>query len=288
MHLFKVEKEWSYTSRESDIIFLGDFHVGATNCDYKLLQQHVADIEEMENPIVILMGDNAEWIIPSDKRWRSSQIDRQFWDSMESLPMAYLDYLEELLIPIADKIEVIHDGNHERSIASVMYPTAELCSRLRKHVEKKHGKDFAMNKLRYAPGMAFTRVQWKKKSNSDYRSIMINTQHGHQSGRKDGAKHNSLGDMFRWVDADIIMRGHSHSLFVTPGPVRIAPNPSMTKIVETQTYYGNTGSYLKTLNMSEQPSYAEQAEYPPLPRGNVQIHVKIQDSGLTMSPHIHM
>jgi hypothetical protein len=269
---------------------MGDLHVGSAFCDYELLEQHVDKIAETPNAMVVLMGDNGEYILPNnnDKRWRASGVDKRFWPYMDALTPAYIDYLEKLLTPIAHKIEIVHGGGHEARMFPVMDPAAELIGRLRKNVEDKYGSEVAMNCLRYAPGSAMTKVQWKLRSDSDYRSIIINTAHGFRAGRKEGSKHNNMGDMFSWCEADIIVRAHSHSLFMVPGPVRLGPNPTMTKLVKKQTFYGQSGSYLKTLDVSDYPCYAEKAEYPPLPMGNAQIHVHIENEGLTLSPFVQM
>jgi hypothetical protein len=288
LHLIKIEREWSAANREFPIIFLGDLHVGSAHCDYELLEEHVKKIADTPNAIVFLMGDSAEYIVPNDKRWRAAGVDKRFWPYMDALPMAYKKYLVELLTPIAHMIQVVHDGGHEAAMFPIMDPGAELVGKLRENVEAKHGAEAAMNCLRYAPGSAFTKVQWKLKSDSDYRSIIINTSHGWRAGRKEGAKHNNMADMFAWCDADIIVRGHSHSLFMVPGPVRLGPNPMMTKLVKQQTLHGNSGSYLRTMDVSDYPCYAEKAEYPPLPMGNAQVHVTIENEGLTMSPFVQM
>jgi hypothetical protein len=290
LHLIKIEREWSAKNREFPIIFLGDLHVGSAHCDYELLKEHVQKIADTPNAIVFLMGDTAEYILPNnnDKRWRASSIDKRFWPYMDALTPAYTRYLVELLTPIAHMIQVVHEGGHEAKMFPVMDPAGELAGLLRREVEKKYGPEKSMDCLHYAPGSAMTKVQWKLKSDSDYRSIIINSAHGYRAGRKEGAKHNNMIDMFTWCDADIIVRGHSHSLFMNPGPVRLGPNPTMTKLVKRQTFYGQTGSYLKTIEVSDYPCYAEKAEYPPLPMGNSQVHVYVENDGLNMSPYVQM
>lgn len=287
MQLFKVDKSWNTRNNTFPIIFIGDFHVGSPNCDYKLLKEHVSEIAELKNAIVFLMGDMAEWIVQGDKRYRCSQIDEQFWPDLEALPMAYLKYLEELLAPIAHLIEVVHDGNHENSMFPYMYPGAELCANLRKHAAKRIGAKEAQERLRYAPGEAYTKITWRwNGANSDYRTLMINTSHGWQAGRMPGAKHNNMASLFSWITADIIMRAHSHELFAVPGPPRESPNKQMTKLVETETVYGHTGSYLKTREVVERPSYAELKGYRPLRRGHVRVNAEMKPEGQTISPYV--
>ena len=209
MQLFKIEKEWNAENKHFPLIFLGDCHVGSPNCDYQLLEEEVAEIAKMKNATVFLMGDQAEFITIGDKRFRATGIDRRFWSRMEELPMAYLDYLEELFDPIAHMIEVVHDGNHENHMFPTMYPGAELCCRLRKRVEDKYGSAFAQKKLRYAPGEAYTKIMWQyPNGGGKYRSVMVNTAHGWQAGRQAGSKVNEMSKMFSWVGAEIIVRGH--------------------------------------------------------------------------------
>lgn len=287
MHLFKIEKEWNSTTKRFPIIFLGDIHGGSPNCDYPLIQQHIEEISELPNASVFIMGDCMEWIVPGDRRFKSTNIDKRFSSHLEELPMVYLNYMENLLAPIADKIEVFHDGNHEKTMLPYMRPGAELCGRLRKRVEEEHGSEFAQNKLRYAPGEAYTKIIWKwNGKNSDRRSVMINTAHGWQAGRNPGAKHNSMAQVFAWVGAEVIMRGHSHELFAEFGSPYEEPNPQMTKIVEKTTIYGHTGSYLKTREVSEDSNYSEDAGYRPLPRGYIEIDIELNDKGLNKEIHI--
>lgn len=287
MQLFKVEKTWDAANKHFPIIFLGDCHVGSPNCDYKLLEEEIQEIAEMKNAIVFLMGDQAEWITMEDKRFKATGIDRRFWSRMEELPMAYLDYLENLFSPIAHMIEVVHDGNHENAMFPNMYPGAELCSRLRRKVETTHGSQFAQNKLRYAPGVAYTKIMWQyKNEGGKYRSVMVNTAHGWQAGRQQGAKVNEMARMFEWTDAEICVRGHSHEKFLNPGPPRESPNNNMTKLRHIQTMYGHSGSYLKTVELTERPSYAELAGYRPLERGHIEVHVDLSDQGLRKSIHV--
>jgi predicted phosphodiesterase len=288
LQLFKIEREWNTGNKIFPIVFMGDYHAGSPNCDYKLLEEHVTEISQMSNnTMVILMGDLAEWIIPGDKRFSFMGIDKRFWGGIEALPMEYLTYLEETLEPIAHMIEVVHDGNHESSMFPTMYPGAELCSRLRTRLAKRTTPEFAQSKLRYAPGECYTKIHWKwNGANSDHRSLMVNTSHGWQAGRQPGAKHNAMSQMFSWISADVIMRGHSHELFAEHGPPRETPNPQMTKLVETTTICGNTGSYLKTREITERPSYSEKAGYRPLARGYVRIDVTLGDKGLDKAIYI--
>lgn len=286
MQLHKIERTWSSSNNKFPLIFLGDLHLGSPNCDYKLLEEHIQRIADMENAMVFLMGDQAEWITLKDNRFRPSQIDKRFLTRLEDLPMAYLDYLESLLAPIAHMIEIVHDGNHENSMFPSLYPGAELTARLRKVVEKTWGPIVAQQKLRYSPGEAYTKISWKQPNNGHYRSVMINTAHGWQAGRQPGAKHNSMSQMFSWIGADIIMRGHSHELFAEPGPPREVPNQQMTKLHTITTVCGMTGSYLKTREVSERPSYSENAGYRPIERGHVQVHIELNDYGLKKSIHI--
>jgi len=286
LHLFKVERTWSASNNYFPIVFLGDMHIGNPACDYKLLKKHIEDIEKLPNAMVFLMGDMAEWIVCGDKRYQASQIDPQFRDRLDELPMAYLDYLEDLLAPIAHKIEVLHDGTHEKKMFPLMYPGAELASRLRKKAAKRIGNKEAQNKLRYAPGEAYTKITWKTKTNSDYRSTMINTAHGWQAGRQPGAKHNTMQSLFAWIGADMVFRGHSHELFAEYGSPREVPNQQMSKIHTVDTICGNTGSYFTTREVSKRPSYAEDAGYKPLRKGHIQVHVQIHDDGLTKTIHV--
>lgn len=266
---------------------MGDLHTGSVNCDYALLRSDIQEIAAMENTSVTLMGDQAEWIVPGDKRFSINNIDRQFRANAERLPMVYLDYLEDLFTPIAHMIEVVHDGNHESTMRPYMSPSAELCARLRRIVSQRFSPELAMTKLRHAPGEAYTKYTWKwNGKHSDIRTIMSNTAHGWQAGRTNGAKHNEMNRVFEWITADLVFRGHSHELFAEYGPPRMTPNPQMTRLVESVPVCGHTGSYLKTIEVTDAPGYSEVAGYRPLPRGYVRIDLTLGDRGISKAIHI--
>jgi predicted phosphodiesterase len=238
----------------------------------KKFEDAIEDIKNDDTAKVILMGDLAECIVPSDKkRFNFDEIHPIFQSSISTLPSAYLEYLTDILNPIKNKIIGIHQGNHESALLKYYFRDiiAELCGRL---------------DVKYLPGMAFTKINFSYLTGGHQQSVLINSAHGHKAGRKDGSKVNFMDDMRAWLDADVILRGHSHSLFCNK-TVRMETNPKNTKIIMRDVLVGHAGSFLSTYTTNN-TTYAEDQDYPPAPIGRLKIFVELDDTTHTLSYNI--
>ena len=241
--------------KEGDTIKLyawGDFHTLSASCDIDALYAARKEIEEQENAYHIFMGDGAECITPSDKRWSAKGLD---WDivspsDIDRIPSLTVEYLGAFFKPIADKCIGFHRGNHEET-ADRSY-NRELCVEVM--------KEAGISPDLYAPAGAFTKLVFDD-GNKHTMSIDINSAHGRQAGELDGGKLNRMKRALSHLRCDILLRGHSHSLFAVPVE-SLSTNSTNTRMVPHRGYVSHTGSFLRTYE-EDTVCYGEVADYPP-------------------------
>ena len=279
MFLQTVSRTYGAKNPDFYLVFLGDFHIGNPAHDKKLLKRH---LEQMpKNALIWFMGDMAEFIDWRDKRFEARSVDSYFWNELDRLHIAYVEYVAELLWPLRDQIVCLHDGNHERKLHPTYQPGYELARKLE------------LLDHYAASAEAYTRVRFLHRAGGRVRSVMVNTHHGWQAGRMSGAKHNEMAKSLAWIGSDIVVRGHSHELFAEPSTVLVEPSKNMDHLIYRNRYVAHSGSYFQS-RTGEGASYAERAQYPPMPLGHVRFLVSIGDTdttggtGRTIQPEVVM
>ncbi len=250
------------------LIPVGDLHIGSVNCDKKYLKNTIKWIKDTPNCFVLGMGDYAECIIPTDaKRFKFKQVDKEFLSELDNLPMAQLDYLIDLLMPIREKIIALIPGNHEKKFAQLHYVDifSELCKRL----------DVPAGDI-----MSFIRLDWDRKQ-FHKKGLTIWAHHGWFGGRKKGNKVNQLEDISNGYSAEIYLAGHSHALFAT---TTVTISLCGDKMVNSKRIFGNTGSFMKTVSLDGE-NYSEEKAYPPSKVGVLRFDIYLRKYGL---PDVHV
>ena len=233
---------------------LGDIHLGSANCDKHLFWDTLAEIRANPDARWIGMGDYCEWITPKDKRWEAGGIDEMIVNlaSLDRIGDVYVEKIADMLKPIMDKCWGMGDGNHEQRF-------------------NEQGTNLTTRIIQAAGGAGSLYLGWESltrvvfKLNGANLPIRISCAHGWQGGRMDGAKVDAMEKLLAWIDADIYLRGHSHSKFVVP-VTRLRTNQSFTKMVADRCYVAHTGSFLRTYQQ-DAIGYGERAEYPPTTLG---------------------
>ena len=254
------------------LIPMGDMHIGNANCDLTYLKKMLKWINEKPNCYMLGMGDYVDCIVPQDKRFDFKEVDKQFVKDLDNLPMAQVDYVRDLFMPLAEanKIITLIPGNHEdmfrlRSGVNVM---SELCKPL---------------KIIAGDMMTFVRIKFDQKQ-FHTSPLTIWMHHGFfGGGRKKGSKVNNLEDVATGYSASIYLAGHSHNLFSTSS-VQISLASSGTQTVANKKTFVNTGTFLKTLSKSGANGYSERKAYTPVKIGVVRIDVYPRKLGL---PDVH-
>lgn len=251
MRLVTVRRSFT----EGDVYRLypwGDFHVVNSSCDMGALIDTRNAIKDDPMAMHLFMGDAAEFITEKDPRWSAGGVDPDIIPAGQQGRIGDLtvEWLSEFFSPIADKCIGYHDGNHEKAMNK--HNSTNVSSR----TIKLAGIDANL----HTPGMAMTRIVFTDSSKHAC-SLIVNSSHGNQTGRMDGAKINQMKQALAYFRCDIMLRGHSHSFFASPADW-LEPNANHTKLVAKRGYVSHTGSFLRTYEQ-DQDSYAEDGDYPP-------------------------
>lgn len=227
------------------LYFLGDFHVGSTNTDYKALEKKIDEIKEIPNAFAVLTGDLAECIEIKDKRFNIASVDKRFYTRLGDLSTAQFEYVKNLLEPISSKILCAVKGNHENKIIT----------------EYSHDVHLDLCRNLKIPDIGTTGFLVLKLNREQYHApnLTVFLTHGWASGRLTGNKVNLTESLANSFSADIYINGHTHSLWVSNKSfISVAGNGIKTK----DKWFGNSGSFLKTYD-EDGNCYAEKECLPP-------------------------
>jgi hypothetical protein len=106
------------------LALFSDLHIGADDVDHELMKRDLSNAKK-ENRRILINGDIAELILPSDKkRWSASKMNSQRDDVLnEALEQSF-----DILKPYADNIDLIGTGNHDES--PIKYDSFDLVGAL--------------------------------------------------------------------------------------------------------------------------------------------------------------
>lgn len=200
---------------------LTDLHLGHAACDEKLLQADIARIAADPLAYWIGGGDYLD-AVPRKNDKRSSTDSLAPWckDANDTI-LAQLDYVEELLSPIAPKCLGLLEGNHET--AQLDHNNRDVFSDFVGRIGRHAGLDgtrahslalgyegFIDLRFHYQPAGNATGHNWK---------LIVYTHHGFGGGRKMGGPALTMEDAMGRYDADLLLMGHRHMLMAFPHTV---------------------------------------------------------------------
>jgi hypothetical protein len=232
------------------IWFLGDLHVGNRGFDEKDLRRVIKLIEDDTNARWFFMGDGAEYINLGDPRFRLENIPPMFHQHLENLPQVQVNYVCELLKPIADKCVGYHAGNHEESI---LKHTKSLDPMFDYHTL------FPKTAKALGRGNGGTRIKFIDGTTTD--TIKVFTTHGSSGAVTEGAKFNRLKELAdSFPSFDVYAMGHVHKLAVDQAPALDIPAAGKLQLVELERTFVLSGCYFKTYQEGH-ASYGEIRNY---------------------------
>lgn len=235
------------------LYFLGDVHLGSSNCDEPKLLQTIDEIRQDENALVFLMGDVCDFISRHDWRFRIDNIAP--WVEADDLGNSQVQKAIEVLSPIAKKIVGVIQGNHE-DVMEQAFDNA---------VHRNIVKGLQARDLGYS---AFVRLNfaWKRgKEGGNWNKLDLLLHHGWGGGRSDGADVNRLDEILRDYDCDMVIAGHTHRRWAIKAVQhRINTHGLLDTRVRVK---ARSGTFLKTLSEGTHHSYSERAGMRPLETG---------------------
>jgi len=229
---------------------ISDVHVGAHNHHSKEFKERLKMIEESDDSHrVLLLGDLMD----------NATKDSVGFSYGAMPPQEELELLVGLLKPIADRVDLIIPGNHER-----------------RSQDRGVGMDLSANIAAllgrpdtYRPACTVVQYRFDKRKTGQHRTFLeVLCHHGTGGGRKPGGKINRASDLFVLKpDVDICLSGHTHETATRVEKVWTGFPPKVKR-----RYVVITGCWLG----SEQ--YSKDAAYPPSVEGSPTIYVRsVQD-----------
>lgn len=222
---------------ELNLYFLSDAHWEDAGSNHKRLLQWRNDVLSKENNYVIVNGD----ILNAATRNSVSDVY-----SAKSDPDKALDEISDFLAPIADRILVMIDGNHEGRMykESGIKPMHRLSREL--GIEEVYSNEAYLLFISF--GMSQGRTQRKM-------VYTVYGMHGSGGGKKIGGKANRLNDMSNNIDADVYVISHTHIPIIFPG-VFYRCDYRNKKVTPIDKMYVNTNAFLDFQGYGEQQGFS--------------------------------
>jgi len=241
------------TDQDEIIIYpIGDVHIGEAGFSQTEFVKVINTIKNTPNAYAILNGD----LINNATRSGASDVYGEQMSPMLQISLA-LEYLE----PIKDKIISATTGNHElRSNKDDGLDIAQfMCASL--GIQNRYSPDGVFIFLTTGKAAG-------KNSQKPHNQVYgIYHTHGSGGGKRAGSTSNALEDLTGIVDADVIIRGHSHKPMAFPiGYFRA--NYSNHKVTQVTKYLVNTTAFL------HYGGYGEQKGFRPTAIAIPEIHLK--------------
>lgn len=242
-----TEYRKKFTSRKDQFRLypIGDIHCGVIHCAESKIKRAVKQIAEDPFAIWIGMGDYADCIVPSDRRWDVEIIAE--WVERSNIVESQRRWLVELFKPIADKCIGLLSGNHEESVRLRNYQDIHLdiC------------RDLDVKPLGYS---CFTKFLFERGKGNVHQFTGV-FQHGSGAAQTEGGKIMRLKKFMDSFDADIYGMAHLHD--IKTNVIAQLYVDSGGNIKQKVRVGAITGGWLRTYTEGLPPSYAEKKGYPP-------------------------
>jgi len=275
MQIIDREVECESYSHVTTLFPIGDVHIGAFNCAENHLRAFVNYIKKTPNSLWVGGGDYCNCITPKDVSrfdargladWILEGDAQTIKETLTDIARQERKRFEDVVLPIKEKCLGLIEGNHE----------AELMKR------SHNAHHYMMCDEMGTPNLtdcAFIRLRFrlkKKGTKSSGATVIIFITHGCGGGRSEGAEPNHLAKLAKSFEADIVLRGHSHTFDIRPPEIKVyiprkgtLPDECMHKEIRK----GNWGCWLKSYAVGP-PTYDSQKTYPARPLQAMEIKIK--------------
>lgn len=234
---------------EINYAFLGDLHIGNSNCAYKELYDTIKILSKKDNVRIIALGDLIDCITHKDKRFDAGEVAEHYKiKHLRDLPVHQINELIEIIEPIKEKIVAMLYGNHEYKFMQYnsFDPLNYLNGKLGSNIEILGGKGYILANINRGGKASYT---WT-----------IATMHGKGGGgRTAGYKLNIADAEFLRIIADCKVMAHIHQQGADYMDYETVSNNGNNKVIRMmRMHYGSNGCYIyKSKEGTE--AYFEQA-----------------------------
>lgn len=263
LYTYRIPYKYGQTIRLKPFF---DSHIGHRYSDTKAIQKYLADSDE--NTYLLGGGDTIDAIITSDlKRYRKGD------DATEGQAVIdeQVDYTERLVKDnFKGHIIGLMLGNHEGTILKKcgVNPIRHLC----KSLDCKSLGRSCLIKLIF------------REEKGRGRTLMIYAHHGWGGGtRTVGGSITKYSKMLPYWEADIFLFGHDHKLD-THKESRLSMVGN--KLISRPKRMYLCGTFLKTLSTTDEPTYSEEAGFPPVEIGGLNLSIRPDRDWLSIESDI--
>lgn len=227
---------------------LGDWHIGDSLSDWKMIAEKLAYIKDTPNAYCILNGDLMDTAV-------ASSIGDTYGAAIQ--PMEQLKVCVKIFSPIKHKIIAVLPGNHENRVykSDGIDMTEIMCAQL--GIPE-----------RYSPTTALLFIRFGKSTKMPGRTQLytIYATHGSGGGKREGGKINRLADLASIVDCDCYIHAHTHlPVIFKEGFFRVSASNSSVAMVDK--LFVNTAA---ALNYG---GYGDKAGFKPASKANPIIYL---------------
>lgn len=238
---------------------MGDIHAGTKACEEHKLNKIIETIKKTPDCYWIGMGDYAEFINYSDKRFQPSILaDWLKLKDLENLAKSQADWIIDKLKPIAKKCVGLLYGNHEETI------------KLKYHQDI-HQYICVSLGLRSLEWACLMNLFFRPKNGSAY-MLKMKAEHGHGGGYYSGGQINRAIMKSGECEADIYCSGHVHKKLGTIEVMIGSTDTENPTSKEKPKAVIITGSYLRTFTPGI-TTYAEKFGMKPVALGSPYLDV---------------
>jgi UDP-2,3-diacylglucosamine pyrophosphatase LpxH len=248
---------------------MSDFHIGSPNCAEETLCETVDKIASEKDSYLIFKGDAIECISPKDRRFNWDCIDFKY-----KTPIEQIDRAIEIFKPVAHKILVWMEGNHEQKTKDII--------NLGLYFAQKLEVPFGAYHCQVQFNDAANRLMFKTYHHHGFGNISSNAKDAiqYRANRRAGIKHKLA--KLKFDDVIYMSMGHNHqleiveptiqdelSLYIEDGKIHQTYKQSAAQdsryISPDARWYATTGSFRKSFTAlnSNRVDYAEMCGYAP-------------------------
>lgn len=240
------------------LVPIGDLHAGIKNFAENDCYEVIEWIRKTPNAYWIGMGDYAEFINYSDKRFDPYNISDWCLDSLDKLAQTQADHICNMFSPIKNKCIGLLEGNHEETI------------RLKYHLSI---VDIMCDHLKTVNLTDCTWIRLKFHRSNRSKNVIIFAAHGSSAAIKLGGKINKITDLGNFFEADIYLMGHVHDKASAYRPRLYITDKGEPRIYDRNKVFSLTGTFFKTYQEYTR-SYGAKKLYPPTPLGVEKIRIE--------------
>jgi len=226
-----IEERFGTNQKEINVLMTGDWHVGSSQFDDRIVDDALKEIETRPNGRIVLMGDLINAGI-------MHSVSNTYEETMT--PHEQIDYVVNKLEPYKHKIVAAVGSNHSNRITKEVgiNPTKMIMQRL--GIGEKFQKWSVVIKWAFNKGTTDTFHIHGKTGSRYNRTIM-----------------KKVKDLRKIVDVDAYFHAHVHRLLVDDTDVVKTPDQRNMKINNKRYVYVTTGS-----SLAYDDSYAEASAMP--------------------------